>query len=187
MFSVDDFPSMKFLKNYYLMICVLLLLVSGCQPKVYLMPPPIGIDPGGKLFDLSENDRDGNLLHTLYATNRVPIARMSGLQGYTINPSDSIRLGFVVHSVGDENMNWEELYRQSTTNERSKDLLLRQVYVREIVEYQKEENIGGLPEKADGYFAQLNENLARRFDKDINADFEVYRGCAIGDSGLSQG
>ena len=47
MFSVADFRSMKFLKNYYLVFCVLMLLVGGCQPKVYLMPPPIGIDPEG--------------------------------------------------------------------------------------------------------------------------------------------
>jgi hypothetical protein len=70
MFSIVDIRSVKFSKNYYMMFCLLILLVGGCQPKVYLMPPPIGIDPGGNLFDLSDNDRDGNLLHTLYATNR---------------------------------------------------------------------------------------------------------------------
>ncbi len=185
MFSIAEIRSIKFLRNYYVVSCVLLLLVSGCQPKVYLMPPPIGIDPGGNLFDLSENDRDGNLLHTLYATNRVPIKRMSGLEGYTINPSDSIRLGFVVHSVGDENMSWEELYRQSTTNERNENLLLKQVYVREIVEYVKKEDVGGLPARADGYFNQLNESLAKKFDRDIfiyvhGANCNFYRATAQG-------
>ena len=185
MSSIVDIRSMKFFKNYYMMFCVLMLLVGGCQPKVYLMLPPIGIDPEGYLFDLSENDRDGNLLHTLYATNRLPIKRMSGLEGYTISPSDSIRFGFVVHSVGDEDMSWEELYRQSTPDERSKDLLLKQVYVREVVEYEKEEYIGGLPVRAEGYFDQLNESLAKRFDKDIyiyvhGANCNFYRATAQG-------
>ena len=30
------------IKSYYSFLPLLLLLLSGCQPKVYLVPPPVG-------------------------------------------------------------------------------------------------------------------------------------------------
>ena len=86
----------------YFTIGLFLLFLSGCQPKVYLMPSPVSLKEHGAFFDYIEDNKDENLLYTLYATNRQPFDRPGGSVGYSIFPSDNLRLGFVVHSVGED-------------------------------------------------------------------------------------
>jgi hypothetical protein len=50
-------------------LLVLGLPSAGCQPQVYLMPSPVGLEKGGDLFYLTERDEEANQLHTFYATN----------------------------------------------------------------------------------------------------------------------
>jgi len=44
--------------SVFVVFFVISLFMSGCQPKVYLMPPPIGIKVGGELFNLSSENED---------------------------------------------------------------------------------------------------------------------------------
>ena len=171
--------------KYILTIGLLLSFLTGCQPKVYLMPPPVSLTENSSFFDFTEDNKDDNLLYTLYATNRLPFDRPSGSIGYTIFPSDTLRLGLVVHSVGEEGMIWEKFHRLSLSRERDKKLLLHQVYAREKTEYDIEDNTLQLSSGGEGFFDEINKALDRAFDKDLlvyvhGANSNFYRATAQG-------
>ena len=172
------------MKNIFT-IGILLFLITGCQPKVYLMPPPVSLTENSSLFDLTEDNKDENLLYTLYATNRQPFDRPSGSVGYTIFPSDTLRLGLVVHRVGEVGMSWEDLHRLSFSDKRDKDLLLHQVFARQRTEYDIEDDIEHVSSGGEGFFDAINKVLDRAYDKDIliyvhGANSGFYRATAQG-------
>ncbi len=164
---------------------LLVFALSACQPKVYLMPAPVGLDSGGEFFLLSEENIDENLLYTLYATNRIPFNKIDESTGYTIFPSDKLELGFLVHSVGDGDMSWDELYTESMKQDRDKDLLLSQEFVKPMAVYHKDDSLEKTSDRATGFFARLNQALENSFDKDITvyvhgANSNFYRATAQG-------
>ena len=172
-------------KLYLAAIFIISIFFAGCQPKVYLMPSPAGIVPGGELFNLSEDTRDENLLYTYYATNRQPIDSSNKTDGYSIFPSETLKMGYVVHRVGEEEMSWDEIYEESLKVERSRDLLLTREYVREVLSYNIEDDLTKTSSQADGFFKQLNEVLETTIDKDIlvyvhGANCNFYRATAQG-------
>lgn len=161
------------------------LLLVGCQPKVYLMPPPISLDGQEEFFNLTEDSIDGNLLYTVYATNRQPFDRPGGLAGYTIFPSDDLNLGLVVHSVGDDNMDWEDLHKQSLKQQRDSDLLIKQIHVRPRTQYSDKDDLSRTSSRGEGFFDAINKSLDRAIDKDIlvyvhGANSSFYRATAQG-------
>ncbi|BHH85956.1 alpha/beta hydrolase [Desulforhopalus sp. 52FAK] len=171
--------------KYSFTIVLLFLALTGCQPKVYLMPPPVTLLEESDFFDFTEDSKDDNLLYTLYATNRHPFNRPDGSLGYTVFPSDSLRLGFVVHSVGDEGTTWDELKRSSLSSERDKKLLLKQVYARERIEYEEDDDIMLVSSAGEGTFDVINRALDRAFDTDLvvyvhGANSSFYRATAQG-------
>lgn len=149
------------------------------------MPAPVGIEPSGGFFLLSEENIDENLLYTLYATNRIPFNKLDDSTGYSIFPSDTLEIGFLVHSVGDGGMSWDELYTESLKKKRDKDLLLTQLFVKPMTEYHKDANLEKTSDRAAGFFVRLNETLEKTFDKDITvyvhgANSNFYRATAQG-------
>jgi len=171
--------------KYILVMGLFVFFITGCQPKVYLMPPPVSLTEDGSFFDLTEDNKDENLLYTLYATNRQPFDRPSGSVGYTIFPSDTLRLGLVIHRVGEEGMSWEDLHRLSFSDKRDKDLLLHQVFARQRTEYDIKDDIQKVSSGGEGFFDAINKVLDRAFDKDIliyvhGANSGFYRATAQG-------
>jgi esterase/lipase superfamily enzyme len=174
-------------RNQYCYLLVFCILLAGCQPKVYLMPPPISLHPESKLFNLSVDKlKDANFLYTLYATNRLPYDKPnSSSTGYSIFPSNILRLGFVVHSVGKEGTTWDDLYAQSIKQKRDKDLLIKQIHAKEMTQYDQDDDIGATTYRGEGFFDQINKILAKSFDKDIlvyvhGANSNFYRATAQG-------
>lgn len=164
---------------------ILILLLAGCQPKVYLMPPPVSHHPASILYSLTEDNLDDNLLYTLYATNRRPYDTTNSSSGYTIFPSDTLELGYVVHSVGDEGTTWDDLLHQSLNPHRDKKLLLRQIHTRNMATYSGKDNLQKNPGKSEGFYDQVNSILWRSFDSDLlvyvhGANSNFYRATAQG-------
>ncbi len=173
------------MKNYIFPLLFGLVLLVGCQSKVYLMPSPVAMQPESELFGQTEDLQDENYLYTLYATNRRPVDPDNSSEGYTIFPSDTIRLGWTVHRVGDEGMSWEEILEESTITDRSKDLLLSSEYTREIVSHDISTDSEEISSQEYGYFSELDAILDRTFDKDIlvyvhGANSNFYRATAQG-------
>ena len=176
----------------YFLLIALVLVMGGCQSKVYLMPSPVTMNPDGELFNLSSINRDShslgefdNLLYTLFATNRQPIASAKPSEIYTIFPSDTLKLGFTVHRVGDPDQTWDEIFEESLKTERSKELLISSEYTRQVASFNVNDDAGSLSPQAQGGFDQINRILARAFDKDIlvyvhGANSNFYRATAQG-------
>lgn len=170
---------------YYLGLFFIFIFLTGCQPKVYLMPAPVGIKPGGELFDLSKKNADENLLVTFYATNRTPFDTTKRESNYTIFPSDNLRLGFVVHRIGEEKKSWDEVLELSLQKDREEDLFIKEEYAREMAVYHLTADLNATTPQADGFFDQINKLLERSFDKDIliyahGANSNFYRATAQG-------
>ena len=168
-----------------LSVLILLLLLSACQPKVYLMPAPVGIDKYDGFPLLATENVDENLLYTLYATNRIPFNKTDGNTGYTIFPSDTLELGYLVYSVGEESMSWEELYKQSLKQKRSKELQLIQKLVKPMAKYHKNDDLLKTSARAEGFFHQIDEVLKTSLLKEITiyvhgANSNFYRATAQG-------
>ncbi len=167
------------------LLLLLLPFLSGCQPKVYLMPAPVGIVSNSQFFLLSEENIDENLLYTLYATNRIPFDKINDSTGYTIFPSDTLELGYQIHSVGEDDMSWNELYGESLSSERKKDLLLTQQFVKPMAMYHKDDDLLKVSDKAKGFFHEVNAALDHSFIKEITvyvhgANSNFYRATAQG-------
>ena len=176
---------MIFKKLYTGIMLLLCIFAVGCQPKVYLMPSPVGMRSGAPLFDLADDNKDKNLLTTLYATNREPVDESNRSGAYTIFPSENLRLGFVVDSVGGEGRSWDEIYEISLQKKRSEELLLKREYVREMASYHLSDDLRKTSPQADGFFYEINELLKKRVDKDIlvyvhGANSNFYRATAQG-------
>ena len=175
-----------------LVVFLFVFIISGCQPKVYLMPSPVGIKPDSELFNLSEiNEESGslsefdNLLFSIFATNRQPIDNVNKSGVYSIFPSDTLKLGFTVHRVGDPDETWEEILEQSVRTERSKKLLLTSEYTRQVASFNINDDEGEISPQAQGLFDLINRALERVFDKDIlvyvhGANCNFYRATAQG-------
>lgn len=186
------------MKNYrkagvhYFLLIALVFLMNGCQPKVYLMPSPVGIKPDGELFNVSEITEDShlmggyeNLLYTLFATNRQPFDSGTSSDSYSIFPSDILRLGFTVHRVGEPSETWEEVLEQSLRHDRDKKILLSSEYTREVASIDLKDEGRGISPQADGLFDQINVLLDKAIDKDIlvyvhGANCNFYRATAQG-------
>lgn len=171
----------------YGVFLLLLFFLTACQPKVYLMPAPIGIGNDTQFFSLSEDSRDENLLYTLYATNRIPFDKLNNSTGYTIFPSNILELGYLVHSVGYDGMLWDDLQSESLKPDRDASLLLTQEYVMPMVDYHKDDDLTRRSSRDEQFFQLVNETLVKSFDKDITvyvhgANSSFYRATAMGAS-----
>ncbi len=167
------------------LVPVLGILLSGCQPKVYLMPMPVAIRSDTNIFNMREDNKDENLLYTLYATNRLPRDTSDNSKGYTIFPSDTLELGYVIYRIGARDMTWDELFAQSTQPNREKKLLLSQEYIREMAKYAKDDDLRHTSARANGFFDNINKILADGIDQDLTiyvhgANSNFYRATAQG-------
>lgn len=170
---------------YYTGILLMFMFLTGCQPKVYLMPSPTGIQPDGELFNLSENSKDENLLYNVYATNRQPLETTNKSDHYSIFPSEVLKIGFVAHRIGEGEMSWDEIYEKSLKAKRDKDLLLTRVNAREVLTYDIKDDLQKTSEQGDGFFLEINKLLETNIDKDIliyahGANSNFYRATAQG-------
>lgn len=161
------------------------LLFSGCQPKVYLMPTPVGLDSESSVFEILEDTKNSNWLYTLYATNREPLSNPFKTNKYSIFPSDSLRLGYVVHRVGDRSMTWDDLQRISLEGDRSQDLLIEQIRTREMARYDLADQKKQRLDRAEGFFYEINRALEKSYSKDLlvyvhGANSNFYRATAQG-------
>jgi hypothetical protein len=106
--------TMNLVPLYRLLFLVLLAITtSACQPKVYLMPSPVSVIADGDIFHLTPEAHDENLIGTLYATNRVPVDSFNGDAYYSIFPSSTLRLGYTIYRIGEEEMSWERIHQLS--------------------------------------------------------------------------
>lgn len=84
------------IKGHSLLLVLYCIFLGGCQPKVYLMPSPVGLEPGGEWFDLTEDNKDDNLLYTLYATIRQRFDKTTKSSKYSIEAATGQALSLLI-------------------------------------------------------------------------------------------
>ena len=151
----------SFTRTWLLHLAWVSLLLGGCQSKVYLMPAPVSLGSDAEFFELSEENRDENLLYTLYASNRLPYSKGKNTRGYTVFPTDALEMGLTVHRVGEPGMSWEDLYRESISDNRDEDLIIYEVHARKKVRYEAEEDLTQLTPTAEGFFQKINQQIEK--------------------------
>lgn len=176
---------MSFKSTSIFLLLLISLLLNGCQSKVYLMPAPIAVNSEGLAFELSDNTKDSNLLYTLYATNRKPADLSLKTNKYSIFPSDFLRLGYVVHRVGESNMTWDDLQRESLKGDRTDDLLIEELGSKEMAIFDLANNMEQQLDQAEGFFDTINKVIGNMYNKDIllyvhGANSNFYRATAQG-------
>lgn len=139
---------------------ILLLLLTGCQPTVYLMPTPETLkDKRFDIFALNPNLEQNNQVNLFYATNRIPQDSSEDLR-YGRKYDHSLRLGTAQLQIGSDDLTWDELYAQSTIEERVNKY---RISLKETVE------AGSIPEDAQDialsptlreFFDKLNQSIA---------------------------
>ena len=178
--------SMNWFTGHNLVLLALsCLMLGGCQPKVYLMPSPVGLEPDNKIFTEATFLTDDNYLYTLYATNRKKVDPHNSKSGYTIFPSDEISLGWVAYRVGGAVTGWEEFLEKTITPDRPGRLLLSKINTREVVSRDLHTESSEIGSREHGYFHVVNNVLAQTVDKDIivyvhGANNNFYRATAQG-------
>lgn len=110
-----------------LLIFLPLLVLAGCQPTVYLMPTPVGIQQGkhDPFADTPYASRSSEIVIG-YATNRLPASEPDSgkLIDYSRRFDDGLRMGVARVEIGDGDKSWEEIYRVSLRGATDKEVRL---------------------------------------------------------------
>jgi len=110
------------------MVLLPLLVLAGCQPAVYLMPTPVGIQQGkhDPFLNTPYQSRSSEIVIG-YATNRLPAsAPESGeVVDYSRDFDESLRMGIARVEIGDGDKSWEDIYQMSLRGATDKEARLR--------------------------------------------------------------
>ena len=160
-----------------------LLLVTGCQPTVYLMPTPEALRSGmHDPFAGRPEVQTQNTVTVAYATNRLPVGLRDD-RNYITLFDDNLRLGKAQASIGTQQFSAEELHRQSTTSAREFGIPLTLETATEIGRVGEDDDV--LPADAQAFFARINDALERSAAKDLivyvhGANNNFYRSVSQG-------
>jgi len=136
-----------------------LLLLTGCQHAVTLMPTPEVLrDERFDIFTHNPNLEKTNKVNVFYATNRLPSDKPSE-PGYAKSFDHTLRFGEVTLQIGSDEQNWEQLYAESTTAERKDTFEISLIQHREIGSLKESDAPERLPEDLKDFIAELNEAI----------------------------
>ena len=170
-------------REYCSVVFLLLFLVLGCQPKVYLMPTPTALQTGKHdPFAINPELEETNRVVVAYATNRKGVGQESDRKYITLFDRN-LRLGTALVRIGSANKTWSDIYSLSTSKERESLIALDLEAVNELAELDTAAPINELSPEARLFFEELNEALDRSLDKDLilyvhGANNNFYRASA---------
>jgi esterase/lipase superfamily enzyme len=164
-------------------ILFLLLLLTGCQSKVYLMPTPTALQTGEHdPFAINPDQDQTNRVVVAYATNRMGVGSDDEKKYITLF-DQNLRLGAAQVRIGSEKETWLDIYGLSLSDERKGDIILDLEVTKELAELDSEDPFEELSPEAKYFFDKLNAALDRTLDKDLiiyvhGANNNFYRSSA---------
>jgi esterase/lipase superfamily enzyme len=115
-------------------ILFLLLLLTGCQSKVYLMPTPTALQTGEHdPFAINPDQDQTNRVVVAYATNRMGVGSDDEKKYITLF-DQNLRLGAAQVRIGSEKETWLDIYGLSLSDERKGDIILDLEVTKELAE-----------------------------------------------------
>ncbi len=158
------------MKAIRLALILLLVLTSGCQTQVSLMPTPLPMQKGlVDPFVTSTNPETKSVqprIQVFYATNRLGINTPKGKEYLTLFDR-KLRLGVATLRFGKGDLNATELHRVSTTEKRTKPIPIKLIQVDQIAEIDPDGPSHSLTAEARKFFSRLNHLLASSEFKDL--------------------
>ena len=111
----------------HLLIILPLLVLAGCQPAVYLMPTPVGIQGKHDPFAHTPYQSRSSEIVIGYATNRIPASEPESgkVVDYGRRFDESLRMGIARVEIGDGDKSWEDIYQMSLRGATDKEARLR--------------------------------------------------------------
>lgn len=174
----------KIIRRSAVFSCILLLLfMTGCQKKVYLMPTPVVMQTGEHdPFAVNPELEETNRVVVAYATNRMGVGSDEDKQYVTLF-DQKLRLGAVQIRIGSEKDTWLDIYKLSTIDKSQDKIVLDLESTNELAELDAEVSIDKLTPEARYFFEKLNAALDRTLDKDLilyvhGANNTFYRASA---------
>jgi len=150
-----------------IVIILTLLILSGCQPIVYMMPTPVVMQSGkhDPFANTPKSEQSGSIL-VGYATNRLP-AGAKKARFYSRDFDQDIRMGLAEVQIGDGSQSWDEIRQLSIKGaEKSKTMLSLQRTTEQGVLTKNDSLISLTPELQD-LFARFNDAIEKSPTKDI--------------------
>jgi len=167
----------------YTFILLSIVLLTGCQSKVYLMPTPAALQTGKHdPFTVNPDQDQTNRVVVAYATNRMGVGSEEEMKYITLFDKN-LRLGAAQIRIGSEKETWMDIYGLSTTNKRKGNIVLDLEVTKEVVELDSEDPLDELSSDARYFFEMLNGALDQSLDKDLTlyvhgANNTFYRSSA---------
>ncbi len=146
-------------------IPLILLILSGCQSGVYLMPTPVGMQSGkhDPFSDTPEREKVSEIA-VAYGTNRLP----SEVDTHYAREFDqNLRMGIVRVKIGDGNQSWEDIRQLSIHGLDRKDALLTISEVQQLGELDSNGSLDKLPPGLQSMIDKLNEVIDQSLVKEI--------------------
>ncbi len=113
-------------RSFLLLVLVVLagLVVSGCGGRQLMPTPNIYIDSKLANFEQVPEEFQSNIVDVLYVTDRKPIEDSGGTVEYSRFRSQSLAFGSCEVEIGND-VSWQGLVADSTTQKRSKSLPMK--------------------------------------------------------------
>lgn len=171
--------------SHYVRHLVLLPLIyvflAGCQPRVYLMPTPVGLQSGKHdPFMTTSEKYKGNQISIAYGTNRLPSDEG---HHYAREFDENLRMGVARVQIGDGNQSWEEIRELSIHRLDKKDSLLKISEVNQIEVLHRDDSVDKITPELQSMFNKLNAVIDESPVKEITiyvhgANNNFYRTAA---------
>ena len=161
------------LRQHNLSISLLLLpllLISGCQPLVYMMPTPVVMQSGkhDPFINTPEREKSSDIIIG-YATNRLPLGAKQS-RFYASSFDQDIRLGTAVVQIGVGDQSWEEIHELSIQGAQKNELLLSMKEVSEQGTLIENESLETLTPELREILSRFNKAI----DESPTRDITVY-------------
>jgi esterase/lipase superfamily enzyme len=162
-----------------------IILLSGCQDSVMLMPTPQGLrDKRFDVFAHNPNIEKNNKISVFYATNRLSWEGDSG-KVYTKSFDHSLRFGEAVLQIGPDDLAWDELYAESRTSTRKDKFEIALIETKEMGLISEEGSPEEISQALKNFFLGLNQAISESPLKTLTiyvhgANSSFYRATAQG-------
>jgi esterase/lipase superfamily enzyme len=164
-----------------LLLLVLCIGLWACQPTVYLMPAPVGMQAEPD-FELTPEDQRDSSIVVGYATNRLPSKKDSS-PFFTKKFDQSLRFGLATVQIGREATTWDELRHLSADTRRKDKIKLVLTGIDHQAVLQEDDKLDELNPELQDMFARLNQLIDNNPIRDITvyvhgANSSFYRAAA---------
>jgi esterase/lipase superfamily enzyme len=148
-----------------LFIPLIVLILSGCQSGVYLMPTPVAMQSGkhDPFSDTPDREQVSEIT-VAYGTNRLP---SDAGAHYAREFDQNLRMGIVRVKIGDGDQSWEDIRQLSIHGLDKKDALLTISEVQQLGEMDADDSLDKLPPELQSMIDKLNEVIDQSLVKEL--------------------